>query len=177
MPSKLNELAKGEYTGVFGEVESGIFVDFTGVGSEETYALRKALREQSIRLRVVKTSLARVALKELGRPYNDDQMGGAVAIAWGEDPVAVAKGLVEHRRAFPQSSLKLKGGFLEGAAIDAREVTDLSNLPDRQQLLGLVAGAFAAPLTAFIGVQAEIIRKLLYAFEALKDKREKAGAE
>lgn len=173
MPSKLNQLAKAELVDLFREVDSGVFVDFTGLGSEETYNLRKLLNSQNVKLRVVKTSLARLALREIGSSYEDSALQGTVGIAFGDDPVAVAKSVLEHRRSNRRSTLKVKGGFVERQPVSADDIKALSMLPGRQQLLGLVAGAFAAPITAFIGVQAEIIRKLLYALEALKDKREK----
>jgi large subunit ribosomal protein L10 len=175
MPSKLNQLGANELIELFREVDSAIFVDFTGVGWEETFALRKLLNERKVNLRVVKSSLAKVALKETGTQFDAESLKGPVAMAYGEDPVAVAKTLVEHRQAFRGTPLKVKGGFVERQPLAATDVKALSELPNRQQLLGLVAGAFAAPISAFIGVQAEIIKKLLYAFNAIKEEKEKKG--
>lgn len=172
MPSKLNQLAKSEFADVFRDVPSAIFVDFTGVGAEETYELRKSFYDSKLNLRIVKTSLLKVALDEVGTRIDEQTLMGPVGVAYGEDPVQVAKAIVEHRRAFKGSQLKVKGGFLDRAPLMAADVTNLSSLPDRPQLLSMVAGAFAAPLTCFIGVQAEIIRKLLYAFDAIRDKQE-----
>lgn len=174
MPSKLNQLAKRELVDLFQDLESGVVIDFTGIGSEETYSLRKTLRQQNVSLRVVKASLARVALSSVGTGFNTASFEGPVGIAYGDDPVAVVKALLAHRKENRGTTLKIKGGFLERKALAPSDVQELSNLPSRQQLLGMVAGTIAAPLTAFIGVQAGIIRKLLYAFDALREKREGA---
>lgn len=174
MPSKLNQLAKQELSERFKDVESAVFVDFTGVGSEETYALRKTLHEADVHLVVVKTTLARLALRELGTTVSDDCFAGPLGIAWSEDPVAVAKLILGHRKKFRGSPLKVKGGFVDRRPLATEDVKALSDLPDRQQLLGMVAGTIAAPLTAFIGVQAEIIKKLVYAIQAIHDKKDAA---
>ncbi|MFC1706900.1 50S ribosomal protein L10 [Planctomycetota bacterium] len=172
MPSKLNRLAKEELRETLANVGNAIFVDFTGVGSEETYLLRKALREAEMMMRVVKTSLAKIALKEIGTEVQDEFFKGSLGVVHSDDPAAVAKLLLAHRRKFRRSTLKVKGGVLDRKPIGPQEVTELSNLPERDQLLGMVAGSIAAPLTAFIGVQAAIIRKLLFAIDAIKEKRE-----
>ena len=117
-----------------------------------------------------------MALAELGNDVEGGAFDGALGVVYSDDLVAVAKLLLAHRKKFRGTPLKVKGGFLERKPIQAREVTDLSNLPDRHQLLGMVAGTIAAPLTGFVNVQAAVIRKLLYGLEALKDKREKAEA-
>ncbi|MHC4393327.1 MAG: 50S ribosomal protein L10 [Planctomycetota bacterium] len=175
MPSKLNQLQVAEMTAAFDGVKSAIFVDFTGVGSEETFNLRKAFNEQNLTLRVVKTSLAKVALKALGTELDEKSFKSHLGVAFGEDPVAVAKAILEHRKAHRGSKLRAKGGFLENKSISAEEVADLSALPSRHQLLGQVVGTIAAPLTGFIGVQAAIIRKLLYALQAIEEKQKDAA--
>jgi large subunit ribosomal protein L10 len=171
MPSRLNTLSRLELAETFRDVETAIYVDFTGVGAEETYALRKLFHEKDITLRVVKTSIARLALRELGAEIADDTFAGSVGLAYGGDPIHVAKTLMEHRKKHRGSKLKIKGGFLEHKNIAPEEVAALSKLPGRQEMLGIVAGTFAAPITGFVNVQAGIIRKLLYAVEAIKEKK------
>ncbi len=49
-------------------------------------------------------------------------------------------------------------------------------MPSREQLLGMVAGAFQAPIAAFATVLKESVAKLAYAIEAVRKKQEGAGA-
>jgi large subunit ribosomal protein L10 len=173
MPSKLNQMATRELATLFQKVSSAVVVDFTGVGSEETYQLRKTLRQQKVTLRVVKGSLAKVALKQAGTRFDDGSFAGSVGLAFSDDPVAVVKALQAHRKNKRDTKLKVKGGFLDKNPLKPAEIADLANMPGRQQMLGMVAGAFAAPIAAFVGVHASIIRKFVSTVDAVREQAEK----
>lgn len=173
MPSKLNQLTRGELRDKLADVESGVFLDLTGINSSNTYAMRKLFNERNIELHMVKNSLAKGALTELGVEADPEMFRGPVAIAYNGDPVSVAKTVVEFRRTIRrEAKLAIKGGFLARKAIDAKQVEQLAALPNRHQMLGQVVAQIAAPLTSFVRVYGAILRKPLYALNAIKEKRE-----
>ncbi len=175
MPNRVNVLSRQEVTKAFEDVGDAVLVDVTGVDSEQTYALRKLAHERGVRLRVVKNSTARLGLSELGFEIDPALFKGPVAIAWNGDPAQVAKAIADFRKENKGTPLKIKGGFLDRKAISAEQVEALAALPSREQLLSMVVGGIAAPISAFIGVQAAILRSLLYAFNAIKEKKEEAA--
>ncbi|GIW71420.1 MAG: 50S ribosomal protein L10 [Planctomycetota bacterium] len=177
MPKKLNELMREELARTFAQVQDAVLLDLTGVDSEQTYALRKLVRERGVQLRVVKNTLAVRALKACGFEVDPSLFQGSVAIAFDTDPAQVARTFADFRRQVPDTSLRIKGGFLERRPISREKVEELAALPGREQLLGMVVGSIAAPLTAFINVHAGLLRKLLYALNAIKEQREGGGGE
>ena len=177
MPKKLNALLKKELSKKLEAVPSGILVNFQGLPSDETYALRKELNAKKIKMTVFKNSIATIALAEAGAKSGLDLvMKGPVALCYNGDPVAVATALTEYRKKNKKTKLEIKGGLLDRHVISAAEVAKLAGLPSRQQLLAQLAGTLNAPITGFVQVLAGILRKPLYGLNAVKDKLEKGGA-
>ena len=76
----------------------------------------------------------------------DDLLTGPTAIAFiNGDVVEAAKGLRDFAKANP--TLVIKGGYLDGAVLDAKEVAKLADLESREVLLGKLAGAMLASLS------------------------------
>ena len=59
--------------------------------------------------------------------------------------VEAAKGLRDFAKANP--TLVIKGGYIDGAALDAKEVAKLADLESREVLMGKLAGAMLASLS------------------------------
>ncbi|MGN6723250.1 MAG: 50S ribosomal protein L10, partial [Marmoricola sp.] len=95
---------------------------------------------------VVKNTLTKIAAKEAGVEGFDDLLNGPTAIAFiNGDLVEAAKGLRDFAKANP--ALIIKGGFVDGATLDAKEIAKLADLESREVLLGKLAGAMLASLS------------------------------
>jgi len=175
MPKKLNALLKKELTKKLETVPSGVLVNYQGLPSEETYALRKELRSKKVKMTVVKNTIAAVAWKELGAHGADALPKGPLAVCYGDDPVIVASTLVEYKKKNKKTKLEIKGGVLDKRVIPASEVAKLAALPGKQQLLTQVVSTLAAPMRGMAMATAGILRKLLYGLKAVQEKKEKEG--
>ena len=69
-------------------------------------------------------------------------------------------------------ALKLKDGVLEGKKITQKNIEILSKLPSREILLAQTLATMNAPARNFVCVLAAVPRKLLYALNAIKEKKE-----
>ncbi len=129
-----------------------LVADYRGLTHAELDAVRSELLQHGARLSVVKNTLTRRAADAAGVDALDEFLTGPTAIAFvtDGDPVAVAKTLSETAR--ETRRLTLKGGLLEGRAIDARAVSDLAALPPADVLRGQVLGVIVAPLTGLLGL-------------------------
>ena len=77
--------------------ESGILVDYKGITVEEDTALRSEMRKDSVEYTVVKNTLLRFAVNNMGYEALDDVLNGNTALATSEnDPVAPARILKEY---------------------------------------------------------------------------------
>jgi large subunit ribosomal protein L10 len=107
--------------------------------------LRRSLGENA-NYAVVKNTLTKIAATEAGVDGFDDLLVGPTAIAFiNGDVVEAAKGLRDFAKAHP--ALVIKGGFLEGKALDAKEIAKLADLESREVLLAKLAGGMLASLS------------------------------
>lgn len=175
MPKKLNALLKKELTKKLEKVPSGVLVNYQGLRSDETYALRKELNAKKIKMLVVKNSIATIALTELGGKDLAAVFKGPMALLFNDDPVTVASALSDYRKKNKKTKLEVKGGLLDRRVISPAEVTKLAGLPSKHQLYGQLAGTLNAPINGLVQCTAGILRKLLYGLKAVAEKKEKEG--
>ena len=92
----------------------------------------------------VKNALARKALHSIGVTALDDVLQGPSTLVWGgEDIVALSKEIAKWAKELPK--LEIKGGAVEGSALDASGVDALSKSPGREELIGIIVGAALGP--------------------------------
>jgi len=139
--------AVAELQGKFERANSVIVADYRGLGVEAVNALRAKLRAEGggeYEYRVVKNSVLRRA--EQGstmEPLQEHFQGPtAVALSFG-DPVGLARTLVDYAKEHP--AFEVKGGVLDGRAIDSQEIATLASLPSLEELRARLVGLLQAP--------------------------------
>lgn len=147
--------------------------DFKGIKVEELTPLRVQLRESGCDYQVVKNTLARLAVTDGPHDVLKDEFKENCAVAFGyDDPVAAAKVLVEFAK--KNKKFEVKFGSLEGKYLDEAGIKALSDLPSKEQLLGMTLGTMNAVPQNFVGLFANVIRGTLNALNAIKDQKEQA---
>jgi large subunit ribosomal protein L10 len=133
--------------------ETLIVADYRGLTMPQIDALRARLLEHGARFSVVKNTLTRRAAEAAGADALLALLEGPTAIAFlesGGDPVAVAKALADAAR--ETRILTIRGGILEGKAIEGAAVEELAKLPPTDVLRAQVLGAITAPLQTIVGL-------------------------
>jgi len=139
------QAAVAEIVEAFNESAGAVLTDYRGLTVKELQELRRSLGANAD-YAVVKNTLAKIAANEVGIDGFDDLLIGPTAIAFiNGDVVEAAKGLRDFAKANP--ALIVKGGYLDGAPIDAKEIAKLADLESREVLLGKLAGAMLASLS------------------------------
>jgi len=148
-------------TGEFKTAQTVIFCDYKGLTVGELESLRNSAREKEVKVQVAKNSLATLALKaaELeGIVLNDTNI-----LVWGEDSVATSKVVAEFAKG--NDKFVIKSAYVDREATDAAKVEAFAKLPGREELLGMLAATWMAPVANFtIGLN------------ALKEKKEEEAA-
>ncbi len=122
-----------------------VLTEYRGLTVKQLQDLRRALGENA-NYAVVKNTLTKIAAKEAGVEGFDDLLTGPTAIAFiSGDVVEAAKGLRDFAKANP--ALVIKGGYVDGAPMEAAEIAKLADLESREVLLGKLAGAMLASLS------------------------------
>lgn len=103
----------------------------------QDFELRKAVRGAGGRYRVIKNNLAEKAAEGTPSETLLKGMRGMTSLAFtASDPVALAKALTTYAKSNP--AFRFKAGMVEGRAIDVKSITELANMPSKEQLIGKV---------------------------------------
>jgi len=173
---KVKELMVKEMSDSFTGGDGFILSTFENVKATDIDVFRKKMRQAGSRYFVIKKRIARRALEDSGFEgltgvLEEKQNIGAGVIA--EDPVTIAKLMSEFAKS--SKNFKIAGGIIEGRVIQPEKVKELAELPGREQLLAMVLSAMNAPISGFVGVLSGVLRKVVYALNAVKEKKEKEG--
>ncbi|HKX18660.1 MAG TPA: 50S ribosomal protein L10 [bacterium] len=148
-----------------------ILTDYRGLTVGEIGTLRGKLRGASLEYRVAKNTLLSRAAAKVGVRGLDPHLSGPTAVVFGkDDPGIPARLLQDFIRQFRK--LEIKGGVVDGHALDAAGVQALATLPSKPELLARVVGAVQGPLFLLVMVLSAAPRGLVTALDAIRKKRE-----
>jgi large subunit ribosomal protein L10 len=137
--------AVAEIVDAFNDSTGAVLTEYRGLTVKQLQDLRRVLGENA-HYAVVKNTLTKIAAKEAGVDGVDGLLTGPTAIAFiNGDLVEAAKGLRDFAKANP--ALVIKGGYVDGASMEASEIAKLADLESREVLLGKMAGAMLASLS------------------------------
>jgi len=154
---------------------NGIFLtDFSGLSVEEITQLRREFRKADVAFLVVKNTLAKRSCEAIGMESMVPYLTGPTGLALAQgDPVAPVRVISEFlKKHKDKEKPEIKGAVVEGQILTAAEAGAMKNIPPREVLIAQVVGSIAAPLSGLVGGLNGIISKLVYAIDAIKEKKE-----
>ncbi len=151
-------------------------VDYLGLTVEEITELRQMFRAEKVYFKVLKNTLVKRALSKRSMAPMDEYLTGptAVVISLGDD-IAPAKIIIDFAKKQKNNLPKLKAGVLGGKVYNNKEVEQISKLPNKKELLGMLASALNAPITKLAGTLQALVTQVAYAVNAVKEKKEREG--
>jgi large subunit ribosomal protein L10 len=153
-----------------------VVLGLSGLDVADTMALRKGCRDKQVKIRVVRNSLAKLALKELGLSALDSHLAGPTAFAFAKaDALAAPKAVVEWAK--KNKKIEVRGGVIEGRVVSPQDVKNLSSVPGRLEQLSMLCGLIQSPLRGFAALVAAPITDFARLVLALKDSKGESGAE
>jgi large subunit ribosomal protein L10 len=144
-----------------------------GLTVAEATELRRKMRAAGATFKVAKNRLANLALDGTRFDGIKPLLKGPTALAWAQDPVAVAKAAVEFAKT--NEKFVLIGGALGAQTLNADGVRALAELPSIDTLRARIVGMIATPATRVAGVPQGPGGQLARVFGAFA-KRDEAGA-
>lgn len=148
------------------------YTDFTGLNVKRMTELRRRFRRAGVEYVVIKNTLAARAVTDAG--LDSERLRGPTGVVIGTDAVVAAKVLTDFAKENDQRP-EVKGGMLDGKAIDAKQVKKLASLPSREQMLAELGAGLQAPLAGFVGALNGLMYMFVGALDALKNQRESAA--
>ena len=128
-----------------------VVCDFRGLDVPAIEELRVAAKEANVKVRVIKNTLASIAMKNAD--IEGIELKDTNIFVWGEDQLDVTK--VVAKFAKDNDRFVIKTAFIDGEVSDAAKVEALSKMPSRDELIGMLLQTWMAPVTNFtIGLDA-----------------------
>ncbi|MFQ5948687.1 MAG: 50S ribosomal protein L10, partial [Acidimicrobiia bacterium] len=150
--------------------------EYAGLSVPEQQELRRRLRGAHSEFKVVKMTLARLAVSELGHDEVVELLTGPTALAFSDRDAAItAKALRDF--AGDHSQLVIKGALLGGELLAPEVVRELAATEPRDVLLARAAGAARAPLGTLVGLMRAFSRDLAWMLVRLVEERRAAEGE
>ncbi|RUM63448.1 MAG: 50S ribosomal protein L10 [Sulfurimonas sp.] len=140
-----------QLTGEFQNSSCVVMCDYRGLSCSELEELRHIARSKEAKVQVVKNTLATLALKNAN--MSGIEITDTNIFIWGQDSISAAKTVSEFAK--KNSKLVIRTAYIDGEASDAAKVEAFAKLPGREELLGMLAATWMAPVQNFtIGLNA-----------------------
>ncbi len=143
---------------------SCVIVTYAGITVEDDTKLRAELREAGVDYSVIKNTMTKRAVEQVGYAKLGEVLEGMTAVAISQnDPVAPAKVLKKY--ADKVETFDIKAGFVDGEILDKAGVIALADIPSKETLIAKIMGCVRSPLF-----------NLAYVLQAIIDKNGEAPA-
>ena len=175
MPSQKNIDQLAILIDKFENAKSVIWTTYAGISVSNQTKLRFNVVEAGGEFTVSKNNLIKLALqKKLGDDLPQevlDSLEGPTAVLFcNDDPIAPLKALVTFAKEHNLPELKL--GYMDDKILSVQEVKDLSELPNKDELIAKLVGQLKAPISGFYNVTSGTLKGLVQVLKAIKDNKE-----
>jgi large subunit ribosomal protein L10 len=130
---------------------SVLILDLKGLDAITEYQFRRDLRKKSIKMRVLRNTLARRVFDDMGIGGLSRFLEGPSVAVWGGAGVAeLAKEVSDQVKKLKKP--EIKGGSVDGTVIGPEQLEDITKLPSREALIGRVVALAMAPVSRVISL-------------------------
>ena len=151
------EAIVNELSTAFAEQGAVIVCDYKGMTVEALEGVRALARENDVNVRVVKNTLAGIALKNAN--CEEMELLDNNIFIWGEDQIATCK-VADKSAIANKDNFSIKTGVIESKVADLATIEAMAKLPGREELLGMLLNTWNGPVRNFtIGLQALATKK------------------
>ncbi len=146
--AQIIESLTAEFTGS----QAIVVCDYKGLTHKELETLRIDARANNTKVQVAKNSLVAVSVKNAD--LGDIELSGTNIFLWSDDQISACK-VADKFAMANKDKFEIKSGIIEGEISDVSKVMAFAKLASREELLGMLAATWMAPLTNFtVGLDA-----------------------
>lgn len=173
MGKAVKEMVAADVIRRIGDAKDFLVVDAAKLRARATTTLRAKLRDGNVKVLSVKNSMARKIFRERGQDAISSLLAGPTCLVWGStDIVQLTKTVVQLTKA--EKNISVKGGLVDGQAVNGEQVEAISNGPSREELIGKIVMLTLSPgaqlAAALLGAGGKLAGQVL----AISEKAESA---
>jgi large subunit ribosomal protein L10 len=169
------ESAVADITQRFEGAEAALLTEYRGLRVAEIAEVRDALRGVDAEYKVLKNTLARIAVREVGLEDLVALLEGPTAVVFCRgDVAAAAKALDDAAKKFPV--ITVKGGTMSGKVFGADQAKALARLEPREVLLAKVAMLANSPAQQTANVLSALLRNFGSMLAQVVDQKQQSEA-
>lgn len=154
---------------------SAVFLaDYAGLTVKAQGQLRDKIRAAGGDLQVAKNRLLKIAMKNTGYDttmLEEHMLGPNITLFTSTDAIAPLKALVEFAKSNELEKPSIKIGVLGKDVLSIEKVKQLASLPSKAELIAKLLYTIKAPLSGLVSVINGPTRSLVYALNAIKEKK------
>ena len=142
-----------------------LVINYLGLTVEEVTNMRKELRDNGVKMKVVKNTYLRRAAAKAGIEGLEDTFVGPTAVVYtdnADDITEPARIVSKYEDDF--DVIDIKGGVLEGKVTSKEDIKALAAIPGREGLLSMLVSVLQAP-----------VRNVAYAINAVADSKDESA--
>jgi large subunit ribosomal protein L10 len=165
----VKEISESRIKEIVKDSSAVFIIKYSGLSSPDLSKLRQNLKNSHANLFVVKNSVARRALGNLGLELIIRYIEGPCGLVFAKDePVGPSKVLYAFLKEHEQ--LKLEGGFLKDKVLRDKDIECLAKLPSREVLRAQVVMTLNSPISGLVFTLNQILAKFVYCLEQIRQK-------
>lgn len=150
---------------------SAIGAEYRGLTVAQMTELRNSARDANIVVRVVRNTLARIAMTGTRFECLKPSLKGPLVLAFSkDDPGAPARLMKDFSKKY--ENLKVQLIAIDGQIIDAKRLDHVANLPTKLQAISQLMSVMKAPIQKLVGTLAAPHTKLVRTVVAIKDQKQ-----
>ena len=142
MTREEKELIVGDLTEEFKVAKAVIVCDYRGMKCDELESVRALALESGTKVRIVKNTLSKFALKNAGT--EEVKLIDTNLLVWGEDQISACKVADKAAENF-KDKFVIKSGLIEGKSVELSTIASMAKLPSEDELIGMLLSVWTAP--------------------------------
>jgi large subunit ribosomal protein L10 len=163
-----------QYKEILNRSSALIFTEYAGLSVKELEELRGRIREIGGEFYVIKNTLAKRAIDDVGTPQPEGALDGPTAIgATDEDVTGLAKAIVDLAK--ETQAFQVKGAVIDGEIFDSARVRSLAALPPMPVLHAQLLSTLQAPASQITRVLSGSLRQVVTVVKAYSEKEAAAA--
>ena len=150
MPNEKKINMVEEYKDLFNSNDFFISINPSGSAVSSISKFRKEMNKADAKYKVVKNSLALIAAEQASNEKLQELINGPTSLlASKSDPMTLTK-LVYKYLNDEELGIKINNAYLDGEIIDEKQLSDISKLPSKEELISKLLMLLSSPITRLV---------------------------